>query len=196
MNPRLRLVSLIAATFVALTVGADQSSWASPAPEVGSTVAAVGDQTGGQLTITPITQAQYASSEELLNGHCSTAQGVTLCDRVTFDDSSLGVARWTAVAAVGHADDLYVDETVKTVENTKLVSTGHASGTGPWVRIDWVSPQHLGDPDGITIPGEANLQFLTTVTIPGGGAPSAYCAGPEQDYEYQITCGTWIPSNW
>jgi hypothetical protein len=121
---------------------------------------------------------------------------VTICDKVSFDNTWLGQARWSAVAAVGHADDLYVDETAKTVEGTKLWSSGHASGLGPWVRITWVSPRHPGDTSGIMIPGEANLQFLTNIAIPGSLGPTSYCAGPELDYEYQITCGTWVPNNW
>jgi hypothetical protein len=198
MALRLRPVSILAAALVALTLGggATQGAWASPAPEVGGTNASADTDAHGRLTITAITSDEYANSDEYLEGHCSTSVGVTICDKVLLDNSSLGEARWTAVAAVGHADDLYVDETVKTVEGNKLWSSGHASGLGPWVRLTWVSPKHLGDTDGITIPGEAKLQFLTTIAIPGSLGPTSYCAGPEQDLEYQLSCGTSVPDDW
>ncbi|MGC4110249.1 MAG: hypothetical protein QM747_07450 [Nocardioides sp.] len=194
MTPRRLSLPLLATALAAVLAlsGASQGAWASPAPEDATgSIGTDADQLGGILDITAVSSSEYENSDAYLSGDCVTEQGLTLCQSVDFDNSWLGEAVWTAYAAVGHADDVYVEADVTTLEGNVLDSTGHAAGLGPWVKIQWVRPTHPGDTHGITIPGETDLGLQMVLTVPQVAGVTAFChAGPEGDMSYPTRCST------
>ncbi len=163
MTFRPQLVSLLAIVPLALVAlgGAEHSASASPAPQSSSAVSGgiTGDVSGGEVTITPITQADFEKSQGPSN--CVTQGTIILCQQASLEKS----ARWervdySATAYVGQTPGLHAVAQVDLAEGYRLTSTGtNTANTSPYVRIDWKNtPNPLAPYNGpdIDIPAEAS----------------------------------------
>jgi hypothetical protein len=204
---RLRSVSAAAVALAAL-LGVAQTASASPAREVASAanLGIIGNEEGGVLQVTPITEQEYDDVASDQTASCVTDMGMTLCQQALFDNGDgedrYEMVRYSAVASLGRAAAAYPSAEVRLAEGDVLGSTGGSTGaTSPYIRIEWLSPLPAGYPGsdgpGIDIPAEASgMYFQMTLTVPGVGAVTGFCpSDPETQKHYPLHCSLYPPTD-